>query len=186
MVYSLIALNNQAPIAVYPYSHHASQPGGFCCGPALLLAALSNGTNLQEFCSNCLCTIYSIAAQSLGNTSIPPNNETAGELYAELFGPNPELFYSSSMAACDPLVVSVLTAAGAFPTSSWRGVDTCMSLSASRGLLDFSHYGASCSLRENIQLKVAAASSGASILSTGYALLSLGLAALGSVMLGWI
>ena len=128
-----------------------------------MLADYNKGVNLLDFCSSCLCSIYSVASQSLGSKIIPVYNATAAEIYGAFFGPNPQPFYDSGMRQCDPLVTSVLTAAGAFPPSSWKGVDICMSLSASQELMDLSRSSAPCQLSNGVQLEVARVQDSSSI-----------------------
>lgn len=125
-------------------------------------AVYSKGVNLQEFCSSCLCSIYSLASQSLGDKIIPAYNATAAAVYGSLFSSDPEPFYNSGLKQCDQLVTAVLTNEGAFPPNSWKGVDICMSLSSSRELLDLSRSSESCNLGSNIKLEVAAAQSSGS------------------------
>lgn len=125
----------------------------------VLPAVYSKGVNLQEFCGSCLCSIYSLASQSLGNKIITSYNATAADVYGTLFSSDPTPFYDSGLKQCDQLVTTVLTNVGAFPPNSWKGVDICMSLSSSRELLDLSRSSESCDLGGNIKLEVAAAQS---------------------------
>jgi hypothetical protein len=133
--------------------------GAIVPGKVQEVCVYSKGVNLQEFCGTCLCSIYSLASQSLGNKIIPIYNATAADVYGTLFSSDPTAFYDSGLKQCDQLVTTVLTNAGAFPPNSWKGVDICMSLSSSRELLDLSRSSESCDLGGNIKLEVATAQS---------------------------